>query len=162
MKRPPSPRVVIGLGSNVGDRLGILTAAVARIGRDIALVEATSRVYETRPIGPDQPDFLNAAILIRWNDSLDDLLAALLRVEAAFGRVRRERWGPRTLDLDILWSDSLSAKRDGLEVPHPRLNERAFAKLPLLDVAPDAPYRCDETIGVRPSSFSLDGVTFCE
>lgn len=132
-----------------------MRAAAARIDATIAPVERASRVYETAPVGPAQPDFLNAALLVRWSRELDALLASLLEVEASFGRVRAERWGPRTLDLDILWSDVLACDREGLHVPHPRLNERAFAKLPLLDVAPDAPYAPGDVSGVRLTNHRL-------
>lgn len=132
-------RVVVGLGSNLGDRLGTLREAVARL-RAVADVRALSRVYATAPIGPPQPDYLNAAALVEWNAPLEDLLTALLRIEHDMGRVRRERWQARTLDLDILWSDGPPIDSPSLTVPHARLHERAFAVLPLLDVAPDAPY----------------------
>ena len=146
---------MIGLGANLGDRLATLRAAASRIAVTIAPVERASRVYETAPVGPAQPDYLNAAVLVRWAGELDALLSELLALEASFGRVRDERWGPRTLDLDILWSDVLTSDREGLRVPHPRLNERAFAKLPLLDVAPDAPYACDDASGVRATEHRL-------
>lgn len=132
-------RVVIGLGSNLGDRLAALRTAVAKL-RDVAPVKRTSKVYETAPIGPEQPDYLNAAVLVEWSKPLADLLPELLRIEKEMGRVRRERWQARTIDLDILWTDGAPVRRPDLTVPHARLHERAFAVLPLLDVAPDAPY----------------------
>ncbi|MEO8797883.1 MAG: 2-amino-4-hydroxy-6-hydroxymethyldihydropteridine diphosphokinase [Polyangiaceae bacterium] len=132
-------RVVVGLGSNLGEREATLRRAIAKL-RDLAPVEAISRVYATAPIGPPQPDYLNAAVLLLWEKPLRALLAALLRIEADAGRVRRERWQARTLDLDILWTDGPPVAEAELTVPHARLHERAFAVLPLLDVAPDAPY----------------------
>ncbi len=132
-----NPRVVIGLGSNLGDRIANLREAAHRIP---APIEAASRLYETAPVGPPQPHYLNAAVLVRWQKELPLLLEQLLAIEASLGRVRVERWGPRTIDLDILWSDAVALDLPHLTVPHPRLHERPFALLPLLDVAPDAPF----------------------
>jgi len=134
-------RVVIGLGSNLGDRLVTLREAAHRITSEIASIESASHIYETAPIGPPQPRYLNAAVLLRWPaDDLRALLTRLLHIEESLGRVRTERWGPRTIDLDILWAEGVSLALSDLTVPHPHLHERAFALLPLLDVAPDAPY----------------------
>lgn len=130
-------RVVVGLGANLGDRLATMREAVRRLAT-IARVEATSRVYETAPIGPPQPDYLNAAVRVAWDGDAEALLDALLAIERALGRERRERWGPRVIDLDVLWIDGDIVATPRLEVPHPRLAERAFAVLPLLDVAPRA------------------------
>lgn len=132
-------RVVIGLGTNLGDRLTTLREAVRRIGL-LGDVAARSHVYETAPIGPEQPDFLNAAVLVEWRGTPLDLLDALRRIEAELGRDREKemRWGPRTMDLDILWIEGLVVDGPRLSVPHPRVHERAFALMPLLDVAPEA------------------------
>lgn len=131
-------RAVVGLGSNLGDRLGTMRAALAEIGR-VARVEATSRVYESAAVGPPQPDYLNAAALVEWVGEPVALLDALLAIEAKLGRVRREKWGPRTIDLDVLWIAGLEVSTPRLVVPHPELARRAFAVAPLLDVVPDAP-----------------------
>jgi 2-amino-4-hydroxy-6-hydroxymethyldihydropteridine diphosphokinase len=130
-------RAVVGLGANLGDRLAALRAAVRELGRSSTIV-ATSFVYETEPVGPAQPPFLNAAVLLAWEGSPEELLRELLDVEARMGRVRGERWGPRSIDLDLLWVEGVVAEGAHLTVPHPRLRERAFALVPLLDVAPDA------------------------
>ena len=132
-------RIVIGLGANLGDRLATLREAVRRIDA-FAPVRARSRVYETAPVGgPPQGDYLNAAVLVTWNAPPIALLDQLQRVETELGRVRNERNGPRTVDLDILWIEGGGAvQEDRLIVPHPRLLEREFALRPLLDVAPDA------------------------
>lgn len=131
-------RVVVGLGSNVGDRLALLRRAAADVGR-VAPVVTRSRVYATAPVGgPPQPDFLNAAIAVDCMLSPVALLDELQRIEADLGRTREVRWGPRTIDLDVLWIDGLVLDDARLVVPHPRLCERAFATLPLLDVAPGA------------------------
>lgn len=132
-------RVIVGLGSNVGDRLATFRRAVAEVSR-AGVVRARSRIYETAPIGPAQPPFLNAAIAVDTALAPSDLLRELRRIEAELGR-RRERelrWGPRTLDLDVLWIDDRIVHEPDLVVPHPRLHERAFAVAPLLEVAPDA------------------------
>lgn len=106
-----------------------------------ARVLARSRVYETAPVGgPEQGPFLNAAIAIAWEGEPVDLMTALLGVERRLGRVRDVRWGPRTIDLDVLWIDGVTVNEPSLVVPHPALAERAFAVRPLLDVAPEAPY----------------------
>ncbi len=129
---------VIGIGANLGDRLATMRQAVRRIA-GIARVEAVSRVYETAPVGgPLQGDFLNAAVRVAWEGTAEALLDALLGIERDLGRERREKWGPRTIDLDVLWIDGIVVDEARLVVPHPQLLERAFAVLPLLDVAPSA------------------------
>ena len=131
-------RAVVGLGANLGDRIASLRAAVALLGA-VSQIEATSRVYETKPVGgPPQGDFLNAAVCVVWSGAPDDLLDALLAIEAGLGRVRRERWGPRIIDLDVLWIEGLAFASERLVVPHPRLLDRAFALVPLLEVVPGA------------------------
>lgn len=124
-----------------------------------ARVLGVSRVYETDPVGgPDQPAFLNAAIAIEWEGEPLALLDALQRIELDLGRVRDVRWGPRTLDLDVLWiAGGMHVDDARLVVPHPRLHERAFALRPLLDVAPDAPYAAPDidASGVRVTDLAL-------
>jgi 2-amino-4-hydroxy-6-hydroxymethyldihydropteridine diphosphokinase len=131
-------RAVVGFGANLGDRLGTMRAALASMRR-VMRVETTSHVYATAPVGPPQPEYLNAAALVTWGGTPEGLLEALLRIEASLGRVRTgERFGPRTLDLDVLWIDGVVEATARLTVPHPRLRERAFAMVPLLEVAPGA------------------------
>jgi len=131
-------RAVVGLGSNLGDRRAMLQAAIVEIGR-IARVERVSQVYETAPVGgPPQGDYLNAAVLVEWPGDALGLLDALLAVEASLGRVRAERWGPRTIDLDLLWIEGTVVDHERLVVPHPRLLEREFALAPLREIAPGA------------------------
>jgi 2-amino-4-hydroxy-6-hydroxymethyldihydropteridine diphosphokinase len=131
-------RAVIGLGANLGDRLGAMRSALAEVGK-IARVEKVSRVYATAPVGgPPQPDYLNAAACVVFESTAEDLLDALLAIEARLGRVRAERNGPRTIDLDLLWIEGVVVQTDRLEVPHPRLKDRAFALAPMQDVAPFA------------------------
>ncbi|HEY6558065.1 MAG TPA: 2-amino-4-hydroxy-6-hydroxymethyldihydropteridine diphosphokinase [Polyangiaceae bacterium] len=130
---------VIGLGSNLGARLPNLLSACAGL-RELGRIVAVSSLYETRALGPAQGDFLNAAVRISTARAPGALLDDLLGVEQRLGRVRRERWGPRTIDLDILWSPGLVLASSTLEIPHRELHNRVFALLPLLDVAPEA---CD-------------------
>lgn len=128
---------VIGLGSNLGDRRGYLVLAAARI-RGFGEIVRTSAIYETDPVGAPQPQFLNAALRLETKLSPAELLRELLGVEQSLGRVRRERWGPRVIDLDILWCRGVSVASEQLVVPHVELRARPFALVPLLDVAPDA------------------------
>lgn len=135
-------RVVIGLGSNLGDRAATIAAAVEQFRADPDVrVLATSALYETPPAGgPPQGDYMNAALLLETSLPGREILRRALEIERAFGRVRAPdvRWGPRTIDLDVLWIDGEVIAEPGLEVPHPGLKDRAFALRPLLDVAPDA------------------------
>lgn len=135
---------IVGLGGNEGDSIAILRAAL--VGLDLLpetrLLRA-SRLYRTPAWGNvDQPDFINAAAALETSLAARDLLDRLLSVERAFGRIRAadgsDRWGPRRLDLDLLLYGSVVIDEPGLRVPHPHLHERAFALLPLVDVAPDA------------------------
>lgn len=137
--------VAVGLGANLGDRAATLRSAVASL-RALARpgeVVRLSRLYETEPVGPAQPRYLNAAIRLGIGMPLPALLDALVSIEVAHGRVRREKWGPRTLDLDVLFATSsdggvpLTFRSERLIVPHPHLLERAFALAPLLDVMPE-------------------------
>jgi 2-amino-4-hydroxy-6-hydroxymethyldihydropteridine diphosphokinase len=140
--------VVIGLGSNLGDRKRVLVSAVAGLGTFVT-VTAVSSLYESEAVGPPQPDYLNAAVRgVYPEGDAGRLLGRLLDLERAHGRERRVRWGPRTLDLDILWISDVEVVLPDLVVPHPHLHERQFALLPLLDVAPEARHpRTGESLG---------------
>jgi 2-amino-4-hydroxy-6-hydroxymethyldihydropteridine diphosphokinase len=131
---------VIGLGGNIGDTRTLMGMAIDRLAlRPAIRVEAVSALYETPPWGKtDQPAFLNAAVRIDTALTPRALLETILDVERELGRERGERWGPRTVDLDILLFGAEAIKEPGLHVPHPRLPERAFALQPLIDVLPDA------------------------
>src|SRR5215510_10672930 len=114
---------VVGLGANLGTPLLTLRAAVIEPSRWGAPLRI-SNLYRSAPVGgPPQPDFLNAAVRLRFAGSSRALLERLQRVELQAGRVRRERWGPRTLDLDILWISGLASSETDLIIPHPRLRE---------------------------------------
>lgn len=131
------------MGSNVGDRLAHLRDAVRRLAADpLCKPIASSRVYETAPVGPPgQGPYLNAVLWLQARCEAHDLLARLLAIEVACGRVRNGRdevrWGPRALDLDILLYADQCLCSPGLEVPHPRLAERAFVLEPLCDLVPE-------------------------
>jgi 2-amino-4-hydroxy-6-hydroxymethyldihydropteridine diphosphokinase len=131
---------VLSLGSNIGDRLDILQGAVDAIaGIPGVALAALSPVYETAPVGgPEQPDYLNAVLRIRTTLAPRDLLAELHAVEAAFERVREVRWGPRTLDIDIITYEGELSGDPELTLPHPRAHERAFVLAPWLDADPAA------------------------
>jgi 2-amino-4-hydroxy-6-hydroxymethyldihydropteridine diphosphokinase len=129
-------RAFLGLGSNMGDRVRYLRDAVSTL-REVGLV-AQSPVYETDPVGgPDQERYLNLVVELRTDRSPHELLGVCHRLEAAAERVRVERWGPRTLDVDVLWIDGVDIADDDLVVPHPRMWERRFVVAPLHDLAPD-------------------------
>jgi 2-amino-4-hydroxy-6-hydroxymethyldihydropteridine diphosphokinase len=132
--------MVVGLGSNVGDRLATLKGALAALKAAAGIeLRARSSLWQTPPVGgPPQDDYYNAAALLETPLDPETVLAALLDIEARFGRLRTGRDMPRTLDLDLLWIDGTSVSAPGLEVPHPRLNDRPFALIPLVEVAPDA------------------------
>jgi 2-amino-4-hydroxy-6-hydroxymethyldihydropteridine diphosphokinase len=129
-------RAFLGLGSNLGDREGLLAEAVDRlvaVGR-----RAVSPAYETDPVGgPEQGAYLNLVVELDTDLSPRQLLEVCRRLEAAAERVRDERWGPRTLDVDVLWVDGATVADADLEVPHPRMWQRRFVLAPLRDLAPD-------------------------
>jgi 2-amino-4-hydroxy-6-hydroxymethyldihydropteridine diphosphokinase len=133
-------QVFAGIGGNVGDTAHTLSAAVARIERESSVrVLASSPVYRNPPVGPqDQPDYLNAVIELEVLLSPQDLLSLFLAVEMEFGRVRAIRWGPRTLDLDILTYGDRIVDEPGLTIPHPHMHERPFVLVPLADLNPHA------------------------
>jgi 2-amino-4-hydroxy-6-hydroxymethyldihydropteridine diphosphokinase len=152
----------VALGANLGDRLAHLQAALDGLAAHPAItVEAVSAVYETDPVGPAQPDYLNAVARLATTLTARELLAAGQEQERRAERVRGERWGPRTLDVDILAIDGESVDEPDLQVPHPRLSERMFVLVPLADVAPDlVPAASREAVrtgdpSVRPTAFRL-------
>lgn len=129
----------ISMGSNLGDRLFYLCAAVRRLMEEAEIhLQALSSVYETEPVGKaDQADFLNAVLQIQTSWPPHRLLQHLLNVERLLGRQRDERWGPRTIDLDLLtMADAVSNDPD-LVLPHPRLAGRRFVLLPFAEIAPE-------------------------
>jgi 2-amino-4-hydroxy-6-hydroxymethyldihydropteridine diphosphokinase len=128
-------RAFLALGSNLGDRWAHLRAAVSGLPD----VVAVSPVYETDPVGGPggQHAYLNCVVELNTSQSPRELLAAAQALETAAGRVREERWGPRTLDVDVLLVDDLVVDEPDLVVPHPRMWERDFVLVPLADLAPE-------------------------
>jgi 2-amino-4-hydroxy-6-hydroxymethyldihydropteridine diphosphokinase len=132
--------VFIALGSNQGDRELNLLRAIAEIGRLTATrITALSSFYDTQPIGPvNQDNFLNATLKLETSLSPHQLLDELQRIETAvFKRVRTVHWGPRPMDLDILFYGDLVLTEEELTIPHPRLHERGFVLVPLAEIAPE-------------------------
>lgn len=151
-------RAYLGLGSNLGDRLAHLQAAVDGLARTPGLaVVAVSPVYETAPVGgPPQDDYLNAVVALDTDLTPHDLLRIAQGLEDAEHRVRRERWGPRTLDVDVLLVGDEAVDDPDLVVPHPRLTERAFVLVPLADLDPRwATSIPPDRIDVRPARVEL-------
>jgi 2-amino-4-hydroxy-6-hydroxymethyldihydropteridine diphosphokinase len=130
--------VFLGLGSNMGNRASHLAAAMQMIQKEIGKVAKKSHVYETEPWGnKDQEAFLNQVIMVNTTLEPRDLLAATTFIERSMGRERKEKWGPRTIDIDILFYGKRVIRDRGLEIPHPELHKRAFVLAPLLEIAPD-------------------------
>jgi 2-amino-4-hydroxy-6-hydroxymethyldihydropteridine diphosphokinase len=147
----PARRMVLALGSNLGDRLATLQGGVdallggppgpgsSGLGSSGLALVALSPVYETVPVGgPPQPDYLNAVLIAETTLPATALLRRVQAVEAAFGRVRQEVWGPRTLDVDVIVYGDVVSDDPELMLPHPRAWERAFVLAPWLDADPDA------------------------
>lgn len=129
-------KTYISVGSNIGDRLENCRKAVSAVA-DLAKVTAVSSVYETEPVGPkDQPDFINCAVEIETDLPPRKLLAELLSIEDALGRVRKERWRERAVDLDIIFYGNLVMHSDDLTIPHPRAHLRRFVLEPVSEINP--------------------------
>ncbi len=131
-------KCAIALGSNLGDSESILNNAVKRL-RETDKIEliSCSNWHKTKPIGPPQPDYLNGCVTIKTDFTPQELLDILLKIEQQFGRVRKEKWGPRTLDLDLILYENLILNTPNLQIPHPRMREREFVLTPLAEIAPN-------------------------
>jgi 2-amino-4-hydroxy-6-hydroxymethyldihydropteridine diphosphokinase len=140
-------RAHVALGSNLGDRMATLDTAVRALDADDKThVMAVSRVYESEPVGgPEQGPYLNAVAVLETDRDPHSLLDLLLLTEDRLGRVRTERWGPRTADLDLILYDGPPVSSPDLTVPHPRARERAFVLVPLVEVDPYASFPDGET-----------------
>lgn len=134
----------------MGDSLRILKEAVERLSREEGLtVRKVSSFYRTKPWGKrDQPDFINAAALVEWEGSAEALMALLLQVEKEFGRERKVHWGPRTLDLDLIYSENCTRETEFLRLPHPYFWERPFVLVPMEEILPSFTYE-GKTIHAR-------------
>ncbi len=129
---------VIALGSNLGDRVGNLRAALRLMEERGVAVERTSSIWETAPVPEDQPAYLNAVARVETSLGPSELLATLKGIEHELGRRPGRRWGPRPIDLDILFYGEEGVATQELEVPHPRIAERAFVLAPLAEVVSNA------------------------
>lgn len=154
-------RAVIGIGGNVGDVAQAFREALTELdAADGVRVVAASSLYRTAPVGGvEQDDFLNAAALLEVTLGPVQLLQLLLATESGHGRTREIHWGPRTLDLDLLWQEGVVLAAPGLIVPHPRLHERRFALQPLVEVAPFAADAEGIPYADLLAQLPLDGVT---
>ena len=130
--------IFIGLGSNLDNPQQKIKDAIILISEiDDVNITATSSLYETPPVGfLNQPNFINAVVKISSSINYNDLLTKLFDIEHIFGRIRKEKNGPRTLDLDILLFDDLILESESLSIPHPRMHERLFVLIPLLEFSP--------------------------
>lgn len=149
----------LGLGSNLGDRQEHLLQALRGLAADPAIkIVRGSSVYESRPVGVTaQPDFLNMVVEIGTSHPPLSLLAACLGLEARLGRERRERWGPRVIDIDVLAYDQLRWNDDRLVLPHPRMHERSFVLTPLMEIAPELLVN-DQSVRVLAARVGSEGV----
>jgi 2-amino-4-hydroxy-6-hydroxymethyldihydropteridine diphosphokinase len=146
-------RAFLAIGSNLGDREAFLRGAVAGMPD----VVAVSGVYETGAVGgeADDPAYLNAVVELATERTPRELLEVCRRLEAAANRVRTRRWGPRTLDVDVLLVGDQTVDEPDLQVPHPRMWERSFVLVPLHDLAPDLVEHRPEDPGVRATNVTL-------
>lgn len=151
--------VYLGLGANLGDRLATLRAARDRLAPAVTVVRCSS-LYETPPWGvTDQPSFFNAVCHGQTALTAFELLAFLKNLEADLGRTATRRWGPRLIDLDILFFDDLVLDTPTLTIPHLHLHERAFVLIPLSEIAPDLQHpRLGTSIATLAGSVSTDGL----
>jgi 2-amino-4-hydroxy-6-hydroxymethyldihydropteridine diphosphokinase len=133
----PTERVLIGLGGNLGDPAASMREALTMIGaHDACKVSKVSSFWRTPPWGKtDQPDFINACAEIETSLAPQAFLALCLSIEKKLHRIRTERWGPRSIDIDILFFGDRTIQEEGLTVPHPRITERAFVLVPLAEIA---------------------------
>lgn len=131
-------KTVIALGSNLGDSKSIFSEAIIQIGKSVE-VQSISKFYETIPVGgPEQPNYLNAVLIGDTQIPPLELITQLQSIENGAGRVREERWGPRTLDLDLIIYGDLLMKEELLTLPHPRAHERSFVLEPWVEIDPQA------------------------
>ncbi|AIE73732.1 MULTISPECIES: 2-amino-4-hydroxy-6-hydroxymethyldihydropteridine diphosphokinase [unclassified Synechocystis] len=131
-------RAVVGLGGNVGPVVENLQGAIAELSLVQGIeVERCSSWYRSHAFGPPQPDYINGCVTLRVCLSPQQLLQVLLTIEQKFGRIRLEKWGPRTLDLDLIFYGDRQLKQANLEIPHPQMRFRPFVLVPLREIAPD-------------------------
>lgn len=157
-------RAAIALGSNLsssaGDPEDTLMAAIDAIeSLPGTVLEASSSVYRTAPVGPPQPDYFNACVVISTMTNAPQLMQTLLKIERQFERVRSQRWGPRTLDLDLLLFDDVVLDDPLVQIPHPRMADRAFVLMPLTEIVPEWTHPVlGQTIQTLAQQVSAEGV----
>lgn len=128
----------LSIGSNMGDRAANLKVAIALIEKNIGKIAKKSHVYETQPWGePNQESFFNQVIMINTSLEPRDMLEKISRIEWEMGRERKEKWGPRIIDVDILFYGKRIVRDKGLEIPHPELHKRGFVLVPMMEIAPE-------------------------
>ncbi|HBY07784.1 MAG TPA: 2-amino-4-hydroxy-6-hydroxymethyldihydropteridine diphosphokinase [Chloroflexi bacterium] len=156
----PKIPIYIALGTNLGDRLANLQSAIRQMPPEVTIL-AQSPIYQTPPWGyADQPDFLNQVVMAETNLPPQALLDYLKALEVRVGRTPTFRYGPRVVDLDILFYGDLIYAQAGLQIPHPKLHERAFVVIPLYDLNPDFRHPLTgQTIREMRSSLDLTGIT---
>jgi 2-amino-4-hydroxy-6-hydroxymethyldihydropteridine diphosphokinase len=130
--------VFLSIGSNIGDRMTNLRQALGLIEKNIGKVAKKSHIYETQPWGePNQDAFLNQVVMINTSLEPREMLEKITRIEREMGRERKEKWGPRVIDVDILFYGKRIIRDKGLEIPHPELHKRGFVLVPLMEIAPE-------------------------
>ena len=138
MKNKELHTVVLLLGSNLGERTFFLAEAVSKLSQQLGSIEKHSAYYETKSWGIEsQPDFLNQVVICRTTYSAAESLAVCLSIEKALGRDRKEKWGSRTIDIDIIYYDRDIIATSTLKVPHPFIQDRRFVLVPLCELLPD-------------------------
>lgn len=130
--------LILGLGSNQGDSKSILENAYYLLQSEIGKIISISSFYSTQPWGnPNQPDFFNAAMMLETELSPKDCLLAIHQIENKLGRIRKEKWGIRTIDIDVLFYDNLILKQKNITIPHPEIENRNFVLHPLAEICPN-------------------------
>ncbi|HAD14856.1 MAG TPA: 2-amino-4-hydroxy-6-hydroxymethyldihydropteridine diphosphokinase [Saprospirales bacterium] len=130
--------VFLSIGSNIGDRMTNLRQALGLIEKNIGKVAKKSHIYETQPWGePNQDAFLNQVVMINTSLEPREMLEKITRIEREMGRERKEKWGPRIIDVDILFYGKRIIRDKGLEIPHPELHKRGFVLVPMMEIAPE-------------------------
>lgn len=152
----------IALGSNLGDSLQTLEDALISLNQIPGIkVSKTSSWYQTKPVGPTQPDYLNGCAILEVQQTPEELLSLLQAIELQFGRVRTEKWGARTLDLDIILYEDLILNTPNLTIPHPYFTQRAFVLVPLAEIAGDwIEPRSQMAIAQLVKNIDCSGVTY--
>ncbi|ATL48126.1 2-amino-4-hydroxy-6-hydroxymethyldihydropteridine diphosphokinase [Chitinophaga caeni] len=158
-------RTILLLGGNLGDRIANLQKAVELIQEKVGQVLSCSKFYETAPWGnPDQPDFINQALVVDTPLRPVQLMLALLEIEKSIGRIRHEKWGSRLIDIDIIFYNDAIIEVHSLQIPHPRMQKRRFVLVPIAEIAPSWVHpelkqdignllaSCEDSLEVRPMS----------